>query len=224
MNKVLLGLMAGALALGGAADAAKKPPAKKPAKAKVQLVCPVMGAKIASPKTAVGKSVYNGKTYYFCCAGCKPEFDKNPEKFIKPVKNEKKKDKQADKNTPKPKVADALVCPVTNQQIASKDKAAGSSTHDGETYYFCCGGCKSKFDADPASYVTKKDDKKAEAAAESITCAVTGEKIASKSQAAGSSVHEGKTYYFCCGGCKSKFDADPAKYVTKKDDHASHNH
>src|SRR5258708_39597857 len=25
--------------------------------------------------------------------------------------------------------------------------------------------------------------------------------------------HAGKTYYFCCTGCKEKFTADPAKYL-----------
>jgi Cu+-exporting ATPase len=30
--------------------------------------------------------------------------------------------------------------------------------------------------------------------------------------AAGSSVHDGETTYFCCVACKQKFDADPAKY------------
>ncbi len=45
------------------------------------VVCPVM-------KTSIKKSgasdsvVYKGKTYYFCCGGCKPEFVKNPEKYI----------------------------------------------------------------------------------------------------------------------------------------------
>lgn len=28
--------------------------------------------------------------------------------------------------------------------------------------------------------------------------------------------HEGKTYYFCCRGCDTKFQADPAKYLTGK--------
>ena len=28
--------------------------------------------------------------------------------------------------------------------------------------------------------------------------------------------HAGKTYYFCCPGCKEKFKADPAKYLTAK--------
>ncbi len=31
--------------------------------------------------------------------------------------------------------------------------------------------------------------------------------------AAGSSTHNGKTYYFCGLGCKAKFDKNPAKYA-----------
>ena len=39
-------------------------------------------------------------------------------------------------------------------------------------------------------------------------------------------VHEGKTYYFCCGGCKTKFEAAPAKYLAPKPTggHAGHEH
>ena len=43
---------------------------------------PVCGMDV-DPKTASAKSDYQGKTYYFCCQGCKTEFDENPEKFIK---------------------------------------------------------------------------------------------------------------------------------------------
>jgi YHS domain-containing protein len=32
-------------------------------------------------------------------------------------------------------------------------------------------------------------------------------------KAAGYSEYEGKTYYFCCPGCKQKFDLDPADYA-----------
>lgn len=31
--------------------------------------------------------------------------------------------------------------------------------------------------------------------------------------AAGTSDHHGKTYYFCSQGCKTKFDANPAHYM-----------
>jgi YHS domain-containing protein len=44
--------------------------------------CPVMKKdfKVTADSTY---SVYKGKTYVFCCPGCKPPFDENPEKFTK---------------------------------------------------------------------------------------------------------------------------------------------
>ena len=33
-------------------------------------------------QSAKHKFEYNGKIYYFCAAGCKKEFEKNPEKYI----------------------------------------------------------------------------------------------------------------------------------------------
>jgi YHS domain-containing protein len=41
---------------------------------------PVCGMDV-DPKTAAGKSDYQGKTYYFCSLGCKKEFENNPGKF-----------------------------------------------------------------------------------------------------------------------------------------------
>lgn len=45
---------------------------------------PVCGMDI-DPKTAAGKSDYQGQTYYFCSPGCKKAFDKEPDKYVKPV-------------------------------------------------------------------------------------------------------------------------------------------
>jgi YHS domain-containing protein len=51
--------------------------------AKAELVTdPVCGMKI-DPKTAAGKSVYAGKTYYFCSKNEKVAFDKDPETYLK---------------------------------------------------------------------------------------------------------------------------------------------
>jgi Cu+-exporting ATPase len=41
---------------------------------------PVCGMQVNEP-TAAGKSVYGGKTYYFCNPACKATFDKNPEQY-----------------------------------------------------------------------------------------------------------------------------------------------
>jgi YHS domain-containing protein len=85
---LVVALLAAAL---WAAAPAKKHTAKAPAAKKVvSAVCPVMGTKIPDVSKAAGKSVYKGKTYYFCCAGCKPKFDKNPEKYIKQTKAQPK--------------------------------------------------------------------------------------------------------------------------------------
>ena len=43
---------------------------------------PVCGMMV-DPKTAAGKSEYQGKTYYFCSPGCKRDFDKEPQKYVK---------------------------------------------------------------------------------------------------------------------------------------------
>lgn len=41
---------------------------------------PVCGMSI-DEKKAAGTAIYNGKTYSFCSARCKAQFDKDPAKF-----------------------------------------------------------------------------------------------------------------------------------------------
>jgi heavy metal translocating P-type ATPase len=41
------------------------------------------------------------------------------------------------------------VCGMTVDPATAKHRAE----HDGRTYYFCCGGCKTKFEGDPARYL-----------------------------------------------------------------------
>jgi YHS domain-containing protein len=41
---------------------------------------PVCGMDV-DPKQAAGQSDYQGQTYYFCSAGCKKAFDKEPAKY-----------------------------------------------------------------------------------------------------------------------------------------------
>ena len=43
---------------------------------------PVCGMDV-DPKTADFESTYQGKTYYFCSPGCKRDFDKEPQRYIK---------------------------------------------------------------------------------------------------------------------------------------------
>jgi YHS domain-containing protein len=80
----VLGILVLALGMVLAAPAVKagqQAPAVKAADANSaieQKTCPVMGG----PINKEIYTVYKGKKVYFCCAGCKPKFEKNPEKYI----------------------------------------------------------------------------------------------------------------------------------------------
>lgn len=188
--------------------------------------CPVNG-KSFKKSDAEGKTEYEGKTYYFCCPGHKDMFSKNPEKYLE----KRKAVEQAAKAAQEPKPAAAhehaekaehehalehkhgeeaekekVTDPVCGMKIVPSE-AAAKAEYKGKTTYFCMEGCKEKFLEDPEKYV--------KAANEMVVCPVMGTEI-KKFEAAGSSDYEGKTYYFCCAGCKEKFEKDPAKYAEKK--------
>jgi YHS domain-containing protein len=55
-----------------------------PAQAKPQTTCPVLGGNI-DKNISVD---YQGKRVYFCCKGCDDEFKKDPEKYLKKLKDE----------------------------------------------------------------------------------------------------------------------------------------
>ncbi len=36
--------------------------------------------------------------------------------------------------------------------------------------------------------------------------------------------HQGKEYHFCCNGCRTKFEANPEKYIAAQAGHEGHSH
>ncbi len=44
--------------------------------------------------------------------------------------------------------------PVCGMQVDEK-KASAKTVYDGQTYYFCCNGCKTAFEKEPARYAGK---------------------------------------------------------------------
>lgn len=47
--------------------------------------------------------------------------------------------------------------PVCGMQVDEKN-AAGRSEHQGQTYYFCSQGCKTKFDQNPQQYTARSTE------------------------------------------------------------------
>ncbi|MGJ4890193.1 heavy metal translocating P-type ATPase [Bradyrhizobium sp. HKCCYLRH3099] len=96
--------------------------------------------------------------------------------------------------------------------------------HGGETFHFCSAGCRSKFAADPAKYL-------AVAAADSCcgghdhhshqhdhakvidpVCGMSVDPATSKHRFD----HQGHTFHFCSAGCRTKFAAEPDKYLGER--------
>lgn len=71
-------------------------------------------------------------------------------------------------------------------------------------------------DCDKADCDCKKGTTSAAVPADAIgteaTCPISGEKFAVTAETTFSE-YQGKNYYFCCPGCKGKFDADPAAHA-----------
>ena len=67
----------------GHGDAAKSANLKKAGEAKIgdTQACPISGEEFVVSETSP-KSEYNGKTYFFCCAGCKKKFEADPKKAV----------------------------------------------------------------------------------------------------------------------------------------------
>ncbi len=110
--------------------------------------------------------------------------------------------------------------------------AAGRYEYRGATYYFCATSCLDRFRADPeqalkkvqAPPVTFPSSPTARKPLPMMPAAPTAGALdpvcgmtVQPETAAGSHMHEGKTYYFCATSCLTKFKSDPGYYLLPPD-------
>jgi YHS domain-containing protein len=162
-----------------------------------QFVCPVMGDAI-DVKSAP-EFFYKDVVYSICCAGCKGALLKDTDRVLA--------------KEHKGLIGISVFDPVSQSAI-KPSKAEGYSDYKSVRYYFRDAENKAKFDAYPAAY-TKKP-----AYASNTACAVTKEAFEPNEAWGYSDIEmsiEGKKEivraYFCCAGCKPKFDKEPAKFL-----------
>ncbi|QYK52738.1 MAG: YHS domain-containing protein [Fimbriimonadaceae bacterium] len=170
-----------------------------PSMATDDMVCPVMGSKIADLSTAAYHD-YNGARYFFCCGGCDTNFAKSPAKYLETQAKAKKV------------AGDFMFDPVTGMRLKSPAIIAETSDYKGVRFHFSSKANKDMFDKEPAKYGTMPKK-------EALYCAVAGEEIENYSSAASYVDYKEVRYYTCCTGCVGKLKADPAKYVGNAKDH-----
>ncbi|MGJ5151327.1 heavy metal translocating P-type ATPase [Bradyrhizobium sp. HKCCYLR1023] len=99
--------------------------------------------------------------------------------------------------------------------------------HQGQTFHFCSAGCRTKFAADPAKYLAT-----AAAPAAARSCcgghdhhehdpATVIDPVCGMSVDPATSTHrfdhQGHTFHFCSAGCRTKFAAEPDKYLGERE-------
>lgn len=155
--------------------------------------CPVLGSKIESVTKDTLSADYRGVRYYFCCASCKPQFEKDPAKFLKSTTN---KDKV---------IGASLFDPISTKRL-DPDKAAAHRDYNGVRYFFSTADEKRSFDKEPKKLALTPEK-------DVLFCPVSNETVDSYAEASDYSDVKGTRYYFCCAGCKPKFDQNPDKYL-----------
>ena len=52
------------------------------------------------------------------------------------------------------KIGDTSKCPVSGEEFVV-DATSPKAEHEGKTHYFCCSGCKKKFESDPKKFLSQ---------------------------------------------------------------------
>ena len=110
-------------------------------------------------------------------------------------------------------------CPVTGQPLDSMGGPV-SYVHEGREIKFCCAGCDSTFEADPAKYLAEIDERIIAQQAEHYpleVCLVSGEELGSMGEPVDYVWHN-RLVRFCCAGCIGDFEQAAEAHVAKLDE------
>lgn len=120
---------------------------------------PVCGMNVCAD-SAKARVEHEGRTYYFCCAGCAQKFQQEPAKFLSASAVASTAIIMGAGSAPKYAPADVTVLgegpkekdPVCGMMV-NPQKAAGKAEQAGKTYYFCSTHCAERFQADPEKFL-----------------------------------------------------------------------
>lgn len=111
-------------------------------------------------------------------------------------------------------------CVVSGEKLGGDMGEPVDYFHNGRLVRFCCKGCVSKFEKDPAKYLAKLDSaviEKEKANYPLDTCVVSGEKLGGDMGEPIDYVVANRLVRLCCKGCIKDLEKDPAKYISKVD-------
>ncbi|MDR3528923.1 MAG: heavy metal translocating P-type ATPase [Rhizomicrobium sp.] len=112
-----------------------------------------------NPENAIIKgndAHYKGAHYIFCSISCRDKFQADPEKYVSSPVHGGGGHAVTGGGTAEPAATERAkdpVCGMTPFKAVAKAKG-NTLTHQGTEYFFCCAGCKAKFEAEPEKYLS----------------------------------------------------------------------
>jgi len=107
-------------------------------------------------------------------------------------------------------------CAVAGEELGSMGEPI-VHVKDGREVRFCCAGCIKRYDADPAKYNAKVDEKLIAGQEKNYplsTCINSGEDLGTGAK---SFIVGNRLMKTCCGDCEKAVKAEPAKFLAKLD-------
>jgi xanthine dehydrogenase accessory factor len=91
--------------------------------------------------------------------------------------------------------------------------------HDGKTVYFCCVGCKGRYEAERMGAATDAASTTLAAGRSKVAPATAVDPVCGMTVLAAADTphleHDGETVYFCCDGCKTTFEKEQRAVAAK---------
>jgi YHS domain-containing protein len=143
---------------------------------------------------------WNGVRFTYCCPGCDSQFEKDPRAALEKAAKAGKA------------VGLFLFDPISKKPIDSAKAKGGFSDYKGVRYFFDSGDEKTAFDKEPSKFGALPTK-------EALFCPVSKERVETYAKASGYGDFEGVRYYYCCAGCETPFEKEPAKYAPAAKDY-----
>ena len=115
---------------------------------------PVCGMSV-DPATSKHRFEHQGQTFHFCSAGCRSKFAADPAKYLAPVAAAGSCCAGHDHHAHHPDATTVIdpVCGMSVDPATSKHRF----DHQGHAFHFCSAGCRTKYYADPVTYLEKRE-------------------------------------------------------------------
>jgi YHS domain-containing protein/uncharacterized membrane protein YraQ (UPF0718 family) len=124
--------------------------ARRPERGAMLVRDPVCGMSVDAASTSE-KAEFDGSTYYFCSAGCRSAFEREPARYVAEPVLVGYAPTTAAMPGGEMERQRSVIDPVCGMSV-DPATAEHRSVQKGETYYFCSAGCKAAFDKDPGKY------------------------------------------------------------------------